>query len=271
MKNLVQRTISGIIFIILIIGSILWNQYSFGIIFVIITALSLYEFHKLTGHQEHIEVNSTIAIIAGLLLFSCSFLYASGIFSILIFLIYIVYLISIFIAELYRKKSQPLHNWAYLLLGQVFIALPFSILNFILFIPTYQPLILLALFTTIWVNDTGAYVVGVTMGKHRLFERISPKKSWEGFIGGAVFALASGYVLSLFIHELNLWQWLVFSEIVVIFGTFGDLMESLMKRSVNVKDSGNIIPGHGGVLDRFDSMLLAAPMIFVYLILLNFL
>jgi phosphatidate cytidylyltransferase len=115
------------------------------------------------------------------------------------------------------------------------------------------------------VNDTFAYLTGVTFGKHRLFERISPKKSWEGFVGGGLAALLSGYVFSLIIPEISLIQWLIFSEITVVFGTFGDLIESLIKRTVHVKDSGNIIPGHGGLLDRFDSMLLAAPSVFIFL------
>jgi phosphatidate cytidylyltransferase len=166
---------------------------------------------------------------------------------------------------LYREKANPLHNWAYFILGQMYVALPFSLLNFILFIDGWQPIVLLSVFVTIWVNDTGAYLFGVTLGKHRLFERISPKKSWEGFFGGAAMALASGYVFSLLIPQISLINWLFFSEIIVIFGTFGDLIESLMKRTVNMKDSGNIIPGHGGLLDRFDSMLLAAPVIFIYL------
>ena len=172
------------------------------------------------------------------------------------------------ILELYRKQTNPVHNWAYFILGQIFIALPFSLLNFILFINDWQPLVLLSVFVTIWVNDTGAYLTGVTIGKHRLFERISPKKSWEGFIGGAVFALLSGYIFSLLIPGIQLINWLIFSEIIVVFGTFGDLIESLMKRTVGVKDSGDLIPGHGGLLDRFDSMLLAAPVIFIYLSLL---
>ena len=117
----------------------------------------------------------------------------------------------------------------------------------------------------IWVNDSFAYLTGMTFGKHRLFERISPKKSWEGFIGGAVASVVAGYVFSLFETDLVWWQWLIFSLLVVVFGTFGDLMESLIKRSVGVKDSGRIIPGHGGLLDRFDSMLLAVPVIFLYL------
>jgi phosphatidate cytidylyltransferase len=169
------------------------------------------------------------------------------------------------ISELFRRQENPIHNWAYFILGQVFIALPFSLLSFILFIDGYQPLVLLSVFVTIWVNDTGAYLVGVTFGKNRLFERISPKKSWEGFVGGALAALASGYVFSLLIPEISLLNWFIFSEIIVIFGTLGDLIESLLKRTIHVKDSGNVIPGHGGLLDRFDSMLLAAPVVFIFL------
>lgn len=270
MNNFLQRTISGAVLIILIVASILWNKYLFGIVFAVITALAIFEFHRLTNQQKGVCVNPTVAIIGALLLFASSFLYASGILPTIVYLTYLFFAVVVFIAELYRKKEQPIHNWAYFFLGQFFVALPFSLLNFILFVPSYQPIVLLAVFVTIWVNDTGAYLVGMTFGKHRLFERISPKKSWEGFVGGAVFALISGYVFSLFIPEISLLEWFIFSEIIVVFGTFGDLTESLLKRTLNVKDSGNIIPGHGGILDRFDSMLLAAPIICIYLQLLIF-
>jgi len=265
MKNLFQRAISGAVFVVLLVGSIIWNEYSFGILFAAITALAVFEFHKLTNQQKEVCVNPVFAIVGALLLFASSFLCASNILSSTIYLAYVLFVVLVLIAELYRKKEQPIHNWAYFLLGQTFVALPFSLLNFILFAPAYQPLFLLAVFVTIWVNDTGAYLTGITFGKHRLFERISPKKSWEGFIGGAVFALASGYIFSLFIPEISLLEWIIFSEIIVVFGTFGDLIESLLKRILNVKDSGSLIPGHGGLLDRFDSMLLAAPVIFMYL------
>ncbi len=266
MNNFLKRTLSGTVFVILLVGLILWNQYSFGIVFAIITALTIFEFHKLTNHKGQIEVCCSFSIISSILLFICSYLYASAIFpNLKIYLIYILSVVCVLIAELYRKKEQPVNNWAYFLLGQVFVALPFSGLNFILFFPSYRPLILLAVFVIIWINDTGAYITGVSIGKHRLFERISPKKSWEGFIGGAVFALGAAYVFSLIIPDISLINWFIFAEIIVIAGTFGDLIESLLKRSVGVKDSGNFIPGHGGLLDRFDSILLAAPMIFIYL------
>lgn len=265
MNNLVKRAISGVIFITIVAGSILLSSYTFAAVFMVITALAINEFHKLTNKDGETEVNIYGSIVGAVLLFCCSFVYASDIFKYPIYSLYGFYMAAVMIAELYRKKSNPLHNWAYFILGQIFIALPFSLLNFILYIKGYQPIILVAVFFSIWVNDTGAYTTGMLLGKHKLFERISPKKTWEGFIGGAVFALLSGYIFSRFIPELTLWQWIIFTEIIVIFGTFGDLIESLMKRTEKVKDSGNILPGHGGILDRFDSMLMAAPMIFIFL------
>jgi len=265
MNNFVKRTISGGIFVAIVVTSILLSPYTFAVVFAVFTALAAHEFHKLTNKPVDIQVNKTVALIGALLLFVCSFVYASGKFQYPIYSFYGLYIVAVFIAELYRKKQNPVNNLAYFILGQIFIALPFSLLSYILFVSDYQPIILLAVFISIWVNDTGAYVTGMLLGKHKLFERISPKKTWEGFIGGAVFALLSGFVFSLFIPELNLLQWFIFSEIIVIFGTFGDLTESLMKRTENVKDTGNIIPGHGGLLDRFDSMLMSAPVIFIWL------
>ena len=265
MNNFVKRTLSGFFFVSLIIASILLSRFTFAPVFAFICGYTVFEFHKLSNNQPVINVNPWIASIGAVLFFLCSFLYASGTWHYPVYSIYGFYVILILILELYNKNKNPLHNWAYFVLGQVFIAIPFSLLNFILFIDKWQPLILLSVFITIWVNDTGAYLIGVTFGKHRLFERISPKKSWEGFIGGALATLLSGYIFSLLIPQICLINWLIFSEIIVIFGTFGDLMESLMKRTLNVKDSGDVIPGHGGLLDRFDSMLLAAPVIFIYL------
>jgi len=265
MNNFVKRTLSGFLFVALIIGSILYSQYSFAGVFAIVCGWAVREFHTLSNRQNNIEVNLTVSLIGGILLFCTSFIYASGILHYPVFSIYGLYIVLVLVSELYRQKANPLHNWAYFIMGQIYVALPFSLLNFILFIDNWQPLVLLSVFVTIWVNDTGAYLFGVSFGKHRLFERISPKKSWEGFVGGALVALLSGYVFSLLIPQISLINWLIFSEIIVIFGTLGDLIESLMKRTVDLKDSGNVIPGHGGLLDRFDSMLLAAPVIFIYL------
>ncbi|MFV0391878.1 MAG: phosphatidate cytidylyltransferase [Paludibacteraceae bacterium] len=267
-KNLLQRTFSGLIFIVITISSILYHPFSFGAVFLILTFLGLYEFYKLTNKPGDIEVNPIVGVFGGLILFASCFLHAYEKAPIYIFSVYAVYIILTFVSELFLKKVNPVNNWAYFFLGQVYIALPFSLLNYIIFTPGYQPWLLLAMFITLWINDTGAYVTGMLLGKHKMFERISPKKTWEGFAGGAFFALIAGYVFSRYIPDISLVQWLFFSVLVVIFGTLGDLSESLLKRAENVKDAGKLIPGHGGILDRFDSMLLSAPVILIYLTLI---
>lgn len=266
-NNFVTRALSGFLFVAVIISSILFNAYVFAAVFALTTALAVREFQQMTS-REKVQVNNSVGMLGGTILFLCTFLHASKLTDFPVYTIYGLYVVFVIIAELFRKKSDPLHNWAYFIMGQIYVALPFSLLNLILFINGWQPIILLAVFITIWVNDTGAYLFGITFGKHRLFERVSPKKSWEGFIGGAFTALLSGFVFSRFIQDLSLMEWLIFSEIIAIFGTLGDLIESLIKRTVNIKDSGNVIPGHGGLLDRFDSMVLAAPVTFIYLIIL---
>jgi phosphatidate cytidylyltransferase len=270
MNNFVKRTLSGFVFVILVVGSILISPYTFLALFILICGWTIYEYHTLTNRLANVHVNPVVAVVGAVLLFISSFLFATDKFHYQVFSIYGFFVIVVFIVELYRQKTNPIHDWAYFILGQISVALSFSLLNFILFIRGYQPILLLALFVTIWVNDTGAYLVGVMVGKHRLFERISPKKSWEGFIGGAFFALLSGVVFFRIFPKINILKWLIFSEIIVIFGTFGDLIESLLKRTLDVKDSGNVIPGHGGLLDRFDSMLLAAPAVFIFLSFLFF-
>jgi len=270
MKNLWLRLFSGIIFVALLVGSILISPYTFAILFSLITAFAVREFHHLTNKNPEIEVNIPIAMTGGVLLFVSNFLAASKATDFPVFSVYGIFILVILIVELFRKKQNPIHNWAYFILGQIYTALPFSILSYILYVNEYEPIILLAVFISLWVNDTGAYITGMMFGKHKLFERISPKKTWEGFIGGGFFVLISGYIFSMLIPDLNLLQWFIFSEITVIFGTLGDLSESLIKRTLNVKDSGNAIPGHGGILDRFDSMLMAAPMIYLFLSFLLF-
>ena len=193
-----------------------------------------------------------------------------------VFLPYLGLLLYLMITELYLKKENPIGNWAYAMLSQLYVALPFALLNVLAFqnspetsSVTYNPILPLSIFVFIWLSDTGAYCVGSLIGKHRLFERISPKKSWEGSIGGAVFSIASSFVFARFFPFMSMWQWAGLAVIVVIFGTWGDLTESLMKRQLGIKDSGNILPGHGGMLDRFDSALMAIPAAVVYLYILT--
>ena len=191
-----------------------------------------------------------------------------------IIIAYVFCIVALLIAELYRKKEQPIHNLAFSMLGQVVVALPCSLINLIA-VPD-QIHWVFALFILIWLSDTGAYLVGCTLGKHKLFERISPKKSWEGFFGGCAFTIGGSMLLwHLFTTvwpigaNTTWWQWLIFAIIIIIFGTYGDLSESLLKRAANIKDSGNILPGHGGILDRFDSLLLCIPVVYIYLEILN--
>jgi phosphatidate cytidylyltransferase len=167
---------------------------------------------------------------------------------------------------------MPFHNIAITLAGIIYIGIPFSMLNGIAYPEIkagqgYSPHILLGMIYMIWANDTGAYIVGRKFGKHKLFERISPNKTWEGSFGGAFFALIGAYIISIFYTDIALIDWLIISLIVIVMGTFGDFVESLLKRSLNIKDSGTILPGHGGILDRFDSIIMAAPFVLLYIVL----
>jgi phosphatidate cytidylyltransferase len=262
MKNFLLRTFTGILYVTLIAGSILLNQYTFLFIFSVAVFLCLQEFYRLINVYKKIKINAEYNSMGGVLLFVATYLYTSGTLSFAVVFIYLFYLVILLIASLYAKHSDPIAYLAYVFLGQCYVAFPFSLLNLLVF-PNYLSegayyhSFLLSLFVFIWVNDTGAYVVGMFLGKHRLFSRISPKKSWEGFFGGLILAVASAFVVARFNAEIPFYHWINISFVVVLFGTWGDLIESLLKRTLGIKDSGNALPGHGGFLDRFDSMLLA--------------
>ena len=273
LPNIVVRILSGIIFVSILIGGMLVNQYTFIVVFSLITALLLYEFYGLIESAAKIPVVRTWNILGGFALVLGAFYYSALGSSIFAFVPYILYLLILFVSELYLKRQNPIHSIAYSILGQVYIAAPFALTNYLVF--AYEPgsyhyVYILALFVFIWINDSFAYLTGMAFGKHRLFERISPKKSWEGFIGGAVFSIASSFVFAHFYPNLSTMAWVGFSAITIIFGTWGDLFESLIKRTLGVKDSGNMIPGLGGILDRFDSTILAIPAVFVYLVMINY-
>lgn len=271
LKNLGTRIFTGVIFICLLIGGILFNQYTFLIVFSIITSLALYEFYGLLSKAGKTPLNKILNTIGGLCLFiSAYFFFSSTSHSLILLVPYAIYLLILFVSELYAKHPNPILSLAYAVLGQMYIAIPLSLLNFLAFgykglTGSYHHALLLALFIFIWVNDSFAYLTGSLFGKHRLFERVSPKKSWEGFIGGALFSIVAAIIYAQFYTELPLWAWIGFAVIMISAGTLGDLIESLMKRTLDVKDSGDLLPGHGGILDRIDSVIFSIPAQFVYL------
>lgn len=271
LKNLIKRALTGIIFVAVILGAIFYHPISYLILFCLITGLCLWEFYGLVRQYENAGIKRFISVLGGVYLFIATYLYAHGETDGAIYLPYLIFLMYTFISELYFKESNPINNWALTLFPQIYCAGFLSLLNFVTTFETatgeliYNPLYLFAIFIFVWVNDTGAYLIGSMFGKHRLFERISPKKSWEGFWGGMGAALIASQVFSYYSPEIVFWKWLGLAGIIVVFATWGDLTESLLKRTLGVKDSGNVLPGHGGMLDRFDSIMMATPAAFIYI------
>jgi len=276
MKNFIIRTITGIIFVAAIVASFLKPE-AMVLLFSIVTGLTVWEFTGLVNARDGVTVNRFICTVAGVYLFFamtyyCCDLYGGQAKSV-VFIPYLVTIIYLLVAELYLKQPDPVSDWAYTMLSQMYVALPLALLNVLAFpantsgMVTFCTLLPLSVFVFLWVNDSGAYCVGSLIGRHKLFPRISPGKSWEGSIGGAGFVLAAAWAISHFLDDgmLTLPQWLGLGLVVVFFGTWGDLVESLLKRTLGIKDSGSILPGHGGMLDRFDSSLLAIPAAVVYL------
>ncbi|MBQ0057465.1 MAG: phosphatidate cytidylyltransferase [Bacteroidales bacterium] len=293
--SLLYRTLTGIVIVGAIITCILCGPYSFLALFSLLIFGVLYEFYNLINVSREVHITRWMHSLGGVIMFVCFFIQATHISELgnYIFIFDLIYLMAMFISRLYSKQQNPLRELAYIILGQIYIALPLSLLNSIAFhsivVPVgniyddYNPILLLALFFFLWINDTGAFLTGVLFGRHRLFERVSPKKSWEGFFGGMIFNALLGlafYQASFWgffgqdLHELTHYSrldWVGLGVMISIFGTFGDLVESFVKRGVGVKDSGHILPGHGGLWDRFDSLLLATPAMFIYIVLIGLL
>lgn len=255
----------------LLVSAICIRPVFFLLLFSVITGLTLWEFGGLVKHYENANMQRAMNALGGAYLFVASFIYANGLADGRIFLPYLLFIMLSMIAELYYKAPNPINNWSFTIFSQVYCAGFFSLLNFIGTDPKtgditgYTPLFIMAIFIFVWLNDTGAYVVGSMIGKRKLFERISPKKSWEGFFGGLLLALLASQAFAWYAPEISRLNWLGLALTVVLFGTWGDLIESLLKRTLGVKDSGHVLPGHGGMLDRFDSVLLAIPASYIYI------
>lgn len=278
-KNLIIRAITGAVFVAIMVVGISFRPDVMILLFAAITGLTIWEFTGLVNQSENVAVNRFISTAAGIYFFLAVAGYCSGLTPSAAFVPYLLTVVYLLVSELYLKQTNPINNWAYTMLSQMYIALPFSMINVLAFRSTpdgnvtFEWLLPLSLFIFLWTNDTGAYCSGSLLGRHKLFPRISPGKSWEGSIGGAVFVMIAAAIIYFLnvgqtdglVAGMPLWQWLGLGLVVVVFGTWGDLVESLFKRTLGIKDSGSILPGHGGMLDRFDSSLMAIPAAVVYL------
>ena len=274
MKNFFLRTLTAIGIVAVQVLCTYFSPLSLAALFLLLTALTVNEFIKIISQRGDVSVRRPI-IIAG----SCYLFFAFWLNSItrgealVVFFPYLLFLLYCYIRELFGKHPNPIANLGTIMLSQMYVVLPLSLINVLAFTPfgcfnkeaPYYA-ITLAIYIFIWVNDTGAYLSGITLGRHKMFPRISPKKSWEGAIGGALATTASAFIVGHFYTFMELWQWIGMALVVVVAGTFGDLTESMMKRHLDIKDSGHILPGHGGFLDRLDSMLFAIPAVVAYLL-----
>lgn len=279
MKNLIVRSITGVIFVAAVVTCFLRPE-AMILLFALITGLTVWEYTGIVNNIENVTVNRFLATVAGVYLFFGVAGFCSGIVPSAVFIPYLLTVVYMFISELYTKAPNPINNWAYTMLSQMYIALPLSMLNVLAFRGTadgvvYTSLLPLSVFIFLWTNDTGAYLSGSLFGKHKLFPRVSPGKSWEGSIGGGILVIVVAALIGMYENSdmhtanaevsLSVVQWIGMGLVVVFFGTWGDLVESLFKRTIGIKDSGNILPGHGGMLDRFDSSLMAIPAAVIYL------
>ena len=277
LPNMTVRAFPGVLFVTIMV-TCFFQPVAMVFLFALITCLSLWEYSGLVNNIEDVTINRFISTVAGVYLFLAISAVNSGFVQTnAVFMPYLLTIIYLFVSELYTKNKNAVHDLSYTMLGQMYVALPLSIINVLAFRTAtdgnihFYYLLPLSVFIFLWTSDTGAYCVGSLFGKHKLFPRISPAKSWEGSIGGGVLVLVAAFLVSLLdqnhgnLSGLNTLQWLGLGLVVTVFGTWGDLVESLIKRTLGIKDSGTILPGHGGMLDRFDSSLLAIPASAVYI------
>ena len=277
LTNMTVRAFTGVLFVTIMV-TCFFQPIAMVFLFALITCLILWEYSGLVNNIEDVTINRFISTVAGVYLFLAISAVNSGFVQTnAVFMPYLLTIIYLFVSELYTKNKNAVHDLSYTMLGQMYVALPLSIINVLAFRTAtdgnihFYYLLPLSVFIFLWTSDTGAYCVGSLFGKHKLFPRISPAKSWEGSIGGGVLVLVAAFLVSLLdqnhgnLSGLNTLQWLGLGLVVTVFGTWGDLVESLIKRTLGIKDSGTILPGHGGMLDRFDSSLLAIPASAVYI------
>ena len=263
--DLGRRILTALLGASLILAGSAFGQWTYFIVFFIICLFSSIEFYRLTWLDGMLPLKF-LGTLNCLLLFTLTFLVEAGILSAKFYFCLLPFLALIFLVKLYKKEEKPFTNIAFTFLGILYIGLPFSLLNFVVFAPgTYNSHLVIGIMIILWCSDVGAYFVGVRYGRRKLFERVSPKKSWEGMAGAFLLAMVASFILAHYFQDLNYLQWTIIAVIIVITGTYGDLVESLFKRSISIKDSGKILPGHGGFLDRFDGLLISLFFIGFYL------
>jgi phosphatidate cytidylyltransferase len=266
-SNLGQRAITATVGALVVISASIYSDWTYFIVFAAILGFSQMEFYKLTGLDGMLPLRS-FGTFLGIMIFTLTFMIEKErLPNEYMYLIFPIVSLTFFI-KLYKKTDKkPFTGVAYTFLGIFYVALPFSLLNLAVFSvdKVFHFEILIGCLMILWASDTGAYFAGTKFGKTKLFERVSPKKSWEGFLGGAFSAIVVAFVLSQYFHVIEDWKWLVIAGIIIIAGTYGDLIESLFKRSIEIKASGKGLPGHGGFMDRFDGLLLSAPFITAFL------
>lgn len=272
MKNVMVRAASGAVYVAIIVGAILGGPYWFFLLTAVLASWAVFEFNSVVG-LNGAKVN-LFAILDATAAIVLAWLPLAGLLNTIgvLPLLLMVYFLLRGVAALYDRREHPFRNCAWSVFSVVYLGLPMLALNSLYAIayPDSKWLVLIV-FIMIWLNDTGAFCVGSTLGRHKMFPRLSPKKSWEGFAGGLIFCLVAAWVCSCWFNvlNLNLWQWLGLGAIACAFSTWGDLFESMLKRNAGVKDSGTLIPGHGGILDRIDSLLFVAPATAVFFILVS--
>jgi phosphatidate cytidylyltransferase len=266
LPNLAQRIITGVLGSGAIIFGVVFSEWTYFLVFFIICILSLLEFYTLTG-LDGLVPQKTFGTICGMAVFCLSFFVEHGDISHKMYYLIFPLVSLVYMIKLYKQfERKPFTNIAFTFLGIFYVAVPFSLLNIAAFENgSYNFEIIFGCLFILWATDTGAYFAGTYFGKSKLFERISPKKSWEGAVGGALLAVIFAFGIGYYFRSLPMWQWMVVAAIIIVGGIYGDLVESLLKRSIEIKDSGDSLPGHGGFLDRFDGLLISAPSIVAFL------
>lgn len=264
---MLTRAITGALFVAALIAGIYFDGTIAFCLFSLIVLLGVEEFYSLVKKSKTIKPIKFWGMLSSIVLMVVLCFIIQDKLQVKIVMIPVLMLFAIFIIELFKKNANPFINVSYTILGAVYVVLPFAMLYHLGYYNSeeYSFQIILGFFFLLWTSDTGAYLSGKFLGKHKLFERISPKKTWEGSIGGTVLTIGVAYILSLYFTNLTLTNWIVVGILTAVFGGLGDLVESMLKRSLNIKDSGNILPGHGGILDRFDGLLIGIPFVYTYL------